>query len=233
MLVLLLATMPLGPAPLAEAPEAGAYEIRLGGGFGAASGDRDDPALQYQRWVSRVGAFWAVDARWAVEVEVPAAAARRDDDLGVRHHRRGLGDLRVAGWMHVAALHVGLAGAAPLGREDPDFPDVDDGRPRIHAFAGWMHRDDDWALLARAGPGWDLDRGEVDARAFVSALYGLHRVVEAGPFVDASRARVRLGLMESLGDRDGLSARLMVYTDVMADGVEALDAVEVALIWRG
>ncbi len=233
MLALLLATMPLGPAPLAEAPAAGAFEIRLGGGFAAAEQTRDDPSLEYQRWVSRAGMFWAVDERWAVELEVPAVAARHDDAVGVRHHRRGLGDLRLAVWHRLASLHVGVAGATPLGREDAGFPDVDDGRPRLCAVVGWTHRDDDWALLARAGPGWDVERGEIDAHGFASALYGLHRIVEAGPFVDASRARVRVGIVESIGDRDGFSARLMLHTDVRADGVEALDAIEVALVWRG
>ncbi len=233
MLLLLLATLPLGSAPLAEAPVAGAFEIRLGIGFGAAPEARDDPTLEYQRWVSRVGFDWAIDDRFTAELEVAAVAARQASSIGINFHHRGLGDLRMAGWWHHGALQLGVSGTAPLGREEDGFPAVDDGRPSVGAQAGWAHPGDDWSLLLRAGPAWDFDRARVDAHGFGSALYRLHRSIEIGPYFEAQRGRIRLGMIETLGGRDGLSVRMLVHRDVFADGVEALDAVEVALAWRG
>ncbi len=233
MLSLLLATLPLGPAPLAEAPVAGAFEMRLGAGFGAASEARDNRALTYQRWVTRVGLYWAVDDRFTVELEVPAVAARETSDAGVNYHRRGLGDLRASGWLHRGTLQLGLSVAAPLGRADDAFPAVDDASRGVALEAGWTRADDDWSLLLRAGPAWDFNRARVDGRGFASALYTLHRAIEVGPYLEAERGRVRVGLIETLGERGGLQLRVLVHRDLFADGVEALNAVEVALAWRG
>lgn len=243
-LALFSGSLLLGPPP----PQR--LELSFAPAYAQAPEGRDHPSLAYQRVRLQAGLAYTADTRHTLYLAIPVVFARHESPQGIEYRHGDLGDAHIGAtrWLD-PRWHMGLEFSIPLTRDldadtyaqsAPQMPTLDEGRLGMRLDGGWTQRTERFAVDFTVGAAIGLDSISLAPLARASgSLVLLDDALEAGAFADGRWGLedgddrwLRVGLVERIGPRVGLSGEIVASTILAARNTEAATEAGVRIVWR-